>query len=274
MSWKEKCAPSILDLASDLKDFLTLQKGESGIIPTPFEALNAFLAGGLQGFVCLGSAPGRGKSAFAQQISIQAASKGIPALYIDLEHSKAFLTLRLLSSITARTIEDVKERVLADGLKIPPMMRLLRVWSGRVDPRDIRHHLRTFTGEEHLSLIVIDSLQKLPRIAKTTTKESVDIWLRELEAIKNEYPCVILVISELSRGEGGKNYEYPSLSSFKESGDIEYTAEQALMFTPVNGTGLFKLHVVKNRYGSEGEISGYVYSRDTFWCWRWKEVER
>lgn len=272
MSWKEKCAPSIPGLVDDLKAFLQSGKSEL-IIPTPFPELNSFLGGGIQGFVCIGSAPGMGKSTMAQQISVYTANRGIPVIYVDLEHSKIYFTLRLLASLTYMTIEDVKIKLMGTaGIKIPPMMNLFRVWNGAVDPRDIRYNLKALDCEDHLCLIVVDSLQKLSKIPNSTTaRDRVDTWLRELEAIKNDYPCVILTVSELSRGEGGKNYTSPSLSSLKESGDAEYTAEQVLLISGTERDSKYsKLHLVKNRYGPTGEIPATYMLEGGFL--RWKEI--
>jgi replicative DNA helicase len=81
-------------------------------------------------------------------------------------------------------------------------------------------------------LVVVDSLHKLPFKDLTERRTGIDSWLRQFEAIRDEHQVCFLVISELSRGKGGGYGEKPDLSSFKESGDIEYSADNALILMP------------------------------------------
>jgi replicative DNA helicase len=53
-----------------------------------------------------------------------------------------------------------------------------------------------------------------------------------MEAIRDEENVSFLVISELSRNAGGRYSEKPDLASFKESGDIEYSADNAMILLP------------------------------------------
>ena len=240
------------------------------------------MEGGLRGFVCLGGAPGVGKSVLAQQIALMAPEYEIPVLYVDLEHSWTFLVLRMLASYKGKTIEDVKSMLKKEGsgvgngetgtLNLPPYLHMLTAWSGPVLPEDIIFNIRTLADKGKPILVIIDSLQKLPIVPGMQYRESMNTWLRELEAIKNRYGTTILVVSELSRGEGGKGYATPGLHSLKESGDIEYTAEQILLISPTNEEGWFRIFLAKNKYGPKGEVSGALYSHENIKVWRWKEV--
>lgn len=261
----------MIDLAGELRG--ALKNINDVFVPVPFPQWANFTDGGIRGFTVLGGAPKMGKSAMAQQIALMAGEYGFPVLYVDLEHSWIFLTLRMLSSFKGRTIEDIKATLHSNGdLKLPKFLNMLTFWSGRITPEVIHENIQRLAGENQTSLLVIDSLQKLPAVSRANHRESTNIWLRELEAIKNQYPIVILAVSELSRGEKGANYQKPTLSALKESGDIEYTAEQVYMLMPTNDTGLFTLHMVANRFGVSGEIPDAIYSQENFRCWRWTEL--
>ncbi len=75
-----------------------------------------------------------------------------------------------------------------------------------------------------------------------------------------------LVISELSRGEGGHYSDRPDLGSFKESGDIEYSADNAMVLAPhwdpLSHTPTEErkstLWLVASRESSPGKIADYV----------------
>ena len=82
------------------------------------------------------------------------------------------------------------------------------------------------------TLVVLDSLHKLPFKDLTEGRTGIDAWLRHLEAIRDEQNVSFLVVSELSRGQGGGYSEKPDLGSFKESGDIEYSADNAMILLP------------------------------------------
>jgi replicative DNA helicase len=91
--------------------------------------------------------------------------------------------------------------------------------------------LRHETGGEDV-VVVIDSLHKLPFKDFAERRTGIDAWLRELESIRDELRVAFLVISELNRQEGGSYDTTPHMGLFKGSGDIEYTADNALIFQP------------------------------------------
>ena len=113
-------------------------------------------------------------------------------------------------------------------------------------------------------LIVVDSLQKLPVWNTNDRRFGIDLWLRSFEWIRNEYDISFLVVSEVSRGK----YNNPTLEAFKESGDIEYSADLALLL--INEDGVINLHTVANRNGEVGDP--IVYASD-FKHWKLNEMD-
>ncbi len=73
-------------------------------------------------------------------------------------------------------------------------------------------------------------MHKLPFKDLTERRNGIDAWLRQFESIRDEQSACFLVVSELARGKGGGYHE--DLSSFKESGDIEYSADNAMILMP------------------------------------------
>ena len=132
------------------------------------------------------------------------------------------------------------------------------------------------TRKDH-TLVVVDSLHKLPFKNLSERRTGIDEWLRHLEAIRDEQNASFLVISELSRGEGGRYSEKPDLGSFKESGDIAYSADNAMILSPDwdpldpfsreerKGT----LWLVASRENSPGKIAEY---RLDYPFWGFKEL--
>ena len=241
-------------------------------LPTGFSALDHKLSG-LRGITVLGGPPKVGKSVFALNVALEVARKGGTVHYYDIENGMHFVMLRLLSNFYSKTFEQLRadndhaERWEADLAEKIPEFHLCTDYS-KMKPDLIARQAQLVGAEK--TLIVLDSLQKLPPLAKQR-RDSLDTWLRELEQIKQSPAITILLISELSRGENEAHYKNPSLGAFKESGDIEYTADLALQFLKDKGNSEHMiLHCVANRHGLSGKIAKYSYEQ--FKHWRWVEV--
>jgi len=124
----------------------------------------------------------------------------------------------------------------------------------------------------------LDSLHKLPFKNLSERRTGIDEWLRNLEAIRDEENVSFLVISELSRGAEGTYNKQPDLASFKESGDIEYSADNAIILQPnwnlldPLSTDVRKstLWLVASRESSPGKVAEYALD---FPYWGFKEME-
>ncbi|MDA2916663.1 AAA family ATPase [Nitrospinae bacterium AH_259_B05_G02_I21] len=241
-------------------------------LPTGFAAFDHKLSG-LRGITLLGAPPKVGKSVFALNVALNVAKQGGAVHYYDIENGMHFVMLRLLSNFYSKTFEQLRaekdhaERWEADLAGKVPKFHLCTDYA-QMKPDLIARHAQRVGAEK--TLIVLDSLQKLPPLAKQR-RDSLDAWLRELEQIKQDPSITILLISELSRGEKEAHYKNPSLGAFKESGDIEYTADVALQFLKdEKGSKHMVLHCVANRHGKSGKIAKYSY--ENFKYWRWTEV--
>jgi hypothetical protein len=86
-----------------------------------------------------------------------------------------------------------------------------------------------------------------------------------MESIRDELQVSFLVISELSRGVAGSYLEEPHLGVFKGSGDIEYSADNAMVLhpslpkgAPVGSAGKGNtLSLVASREHSPGRVADY-----------------
>jgi len=103
------------------------------------------------------------------------------------------------------------------------MLRYFRLVTDRKLNPDIMRRQIDFIQHETRSdytVVVVDSLHKLPFQDLSDRRTGIDSWLRHMESIRDEQNVSFFVVSELSRGEGGSYSERPDLGSFKESGDI------------------------------------------------------
>ncbi len=256
---------------------LQLESGSSyQTMQSGFPQLDQAL-GGIHGINIMGGTPKAGKSCFFIQIATKMARRKIPVIYYDFENGRQKIYLRTLSRLsqlsTAQikngpTREEEKTRLHKAQQDLTNMLPWFRVVTDRkLTPELMRRHIDFLRHETHsdYTLVVIDSLHKLPFKDFSERRTGIDAWLRQLEAIRDELNVSFLVISELSRGAGGQYDEQPHMGSFKGSGDIEYSADNAMVLLPQwdpfdtspPENRFNDLWLVASREQSPGRISSY-----------------
>lgn len=272
-----------------LADFLEKEKGKDLMgLQTGFSKLDQALEG-LRGINILGGPPKAGKSCFFMQISTEVAERGVPVIYYDFENGRQKIYLRTLVRLSGLTEKSIRQGDLGpdDKLKFQKAWEKLKnllgyfrvVTDRKLTPDTMRRHIDFIKHETRRDelLIVVDSLHKLPFKDLSERRTGIDWWLRNLESIRDEQSACFLVISELSRGKEGGYGERPDLSSFKESGDIEYSADNAMILMPdwdplepvTSQNRKSLLWVVASRENNPGRVSEYLMD---FPYWRFKEI--
>jgi len=254
-----------------------------------FPLLNQAL-GGISGINIMGGLPKAGKSTFFIQIASEMARKHIPVIYYDFENGRTKIYIRTLarmSRLASEKIlsgalnEDEKQRLTASMEALKDMLPYFRVVNDRtLSPELMRRHIDFLCHETRSSriLVVVDSLHKLPFKDLSKRRTGINAWLRELEAIRDEQGASFLVISELSRGENGQYEQQPHMGSFKGSGDIEYSADNAMILLPkwspfdtlTHSKHYNELWLVASREKSPGLVANYQID---FPFWGYREQE-
>jgi KaiC/GvpD/RAD55 family RecA-like ATPase len=226
------------------KEQLARESGDSyDKLTSGFPLLDQAL-GGIHGINIIGGAPKAGKSAFFIQIASEMAIRKLPVIYYDFENGRQKIYLRILCRLSRLPIERIKEKTLSakerERLRqahqtLEAMLYRLRVVNDRkLSPETMRRHidfLRHETNSDY-TIVVIDSLHKLPFKDISQKRSGIDGWLRQLEAIRDEMAVSFLVISELERSGNTQFDQQPHLGSFKGSGDIGYSADNAMVLMP------------------------------------------
>jgi KaiC/GvpD/RAD55 family RecA-like ATPase len=256
---------------------LEREQGEEYLnLSSGFPRLDSAL-GGIHGINVIGGAPKVGKSTFLIQIASEMASKQIPVLYYDFENGRQKIYQRTLSRLARLSTDQLREQRLPEEQKkiyeaacrkLQKMFFFWRVINDRkVTPELMRKHIdfiRHETRSEY-TVVVVDSLHKLPFNEFAERRTGIDAWLRQMESIRDELQVSFLVISELSRGVAGSYLEEPHLGVFKGSGDIEYSADNAMVLhpslpkgAPVGSAGKGNtLSLVASREHSPGRVADY-----------------
>lgn len=222
-------------------------------IPTGFSYLDDLLDGGLlTGLYFIGGVSSAGKTALCMQIIDQVAAAGGECLVFAAEMSRADLIAR---SISRETVLNAKsqydystQREIQAGYKydqyesnkrdtIDVAFAAYKQYAARISIYEnrgdnmkasrIRQKIArycTLTGSR--PVILIDYLQILtPEDARQDMRFCIDDTIRALKGIATEFYLPIIVISSLNRD----NYTAPlNFAAFKESGNIEYSADYLL----------------------------------------------
>lgn len=223
---------------------------------TGLEGLDDLLDGGLyEGLYTLFSTPGAGKTTLVLQIADAIAKAGRDVLFIALEMSKQALQARSLSRLSFLLADGDKsytaltERQLSTGKwkqlgrtewnraarTIYEALRTYKRWADRVYIMEaqggsfeavreaVQRHI-LFRGCP--PVVIVDYLQILrPGNTGLTDKQAVDSHVLGLKQLSRDCHLPVVVVSSLGR----TSYEGRlTLSSGKESGGIEYTADVVL----------------------------------------------
>jgi len=272
-----------------LFNLLEEQKGKKLLgFSSGFEKMDQAL-NGIRGINIMGGPPKAGKSCFFMQVSTEMARRKTPVIYYDFENGRQKIYMRTLCRLSRLSEEQIRLNHFQDDalarlkkayMSFKDILYYFRVVTDRKLNPDIMRRQIDFLQHEtrtNSTLVVLDSLHKLPFKDLTERRTGIDAWLRHMEAIRDEQNASFLVISELSRGEGGRYNDRPDLASFKESGDIEYSADNAMILLPdwdlldpiSTKERKSTLWMVASRENSPGKIATYLLEYP-FWGFREK----
>ena len=263
-------------------------------LDTGFGHLNRLINGLAPGLIVLGASPSLGKTTLAKQIADQVVAKHTDAacLFVSLEQSKEELrikTLSRLSGIENRDIQRGRLDTQSEGWgKVIDAVFTFGEFAGRLQIlegdrattvdriRLAALQLRQKTQAARL-LIVIDYLQIMPVAGDFgDVRQKVNAVTSELRRLGRDLDAPILAIASVNRA----NYDAKkgSMDAFKESGDIEFSADIAAILVEdekkekgdANYQGVIRkwkrvyLDIIKNRNGERGRIEMYFYPEVSF----------
>lgn len=203
------------------------------------------------GLYVIGATPACGKTTFAWQLLNQLAKNGEYCIFCSYEMSKLELFSKTFSrelfirdekqAITSADIRkgvrnDLFEEILLESCKPDfPRVNLFELQDESVDDllRLLKPYVNNSNGKS--PVVCLDYLQIVPSNDKKllSDKAKIDDIVRKLKTFQRETNTTFIVISSFNRMN---YYQQVTFESFKESGNIEYTADViwALQLNVVN----------------------------------------
>ena len=249
-------------------------------VPTGFRDVDNLFHGFRGGdLIILAARPGVGKTAFALNLAVNAASAGISVAFFSLEMSAGQLTQRILCSDARISLQKIRGGKIGEG-----DWTAIANASNRLSKLDLyiddspglsilearakaRRELRN--AEPGKGLIVVDYLQLMqPPSVRRDGNRAVEVGeiSRGLKILAKEMDMPVLALSQLSRQVEMRNRKRPMLSDLRESGSIEQDADIVMFIDrsmdeqeaesdgrPPWGTA--ELIVAKHRNGPTRDIS-------------------
>jgi replicative DNA helicase len=267
-------AVSVFDLLPEIvkemasRKEATKENGTAAVgIPTGIKRLDTLLGGLQEGVHILGAEPGMGKTTLTLQIASKVAER-FPAIFVSFEETLSRLALKVIcqqAKLEMKRFSDgygelreLQDAVQKFGYQLRPLYLIegtSRLTVSQLKAKALQAMARHKTDQ---CLIVIDYLQRWASSRGTYNdfRHVVGGLISELRELANRLHSPILVLSSQNRGGMGTGY----LTSFKESGDLEYSADSALLMVKGKGTTTpparsVILELAKNRFGDLGNVS-------------------
>jgi replicative DNA helicase len=234
------------------------------------------ITGGLQpGLTILSGGPGIGKTTLALQIGADAASEGVPTLYVTFENSPRQLVLKGMGrvgginpqAVRRGTVPLKETRAAAEAWR--EKAQRLSFIEGRSDlsPGQIRGKARRWVNRfgADRCLVVVDYLQLYAKASDDLSnseglRERVEQMGQRLRELSMQLRSPVLAISSQSRSAGYSGGGSADLDTLKESGDLEYGADVVAILTEpdtrqaTDPAAPVDLTVAKNRNGETGRV--------------------
>jgi len=221
-----------------LSSIKSSSKGVTGV-SSSFEQLDHMTSGFQKGdLIILAARPSMGKTAFALNLSVNAAKNKMSVGFFSLEMSAEQLTLRLLStesginhhSIRNATISSEEWIELTHVAADLAQMKFFIDDTAGISIMELRAKARKLKAKNGIDMLVVDYLQLLHSSKKHESRhQEVSEISRSLKGLAKELGIPIIALSQLSRAVDSRVDKRPLLSDLRESGAIEQDAD-VIMF--------------------------------------------
>lgn len=251
-------------------------------ITTNFKRLDEKIHGFEEGQLnVLAGRPSTGKTALALNIIWNLAKEGYPTTFFSLETGGNNIVERLTSAISNVPLYKIKK---SDGLSDDEVDNVMAAINSikqhsnfriedhaQITPQDVREVAMKDSDKPHV--ICIDYLQLMKSdLPQKDRRLEVEKISRDLKVIAKETGCLIIALSQLSRGVESRQDKRPMMSDLREAGGIEQDANMIFMLyrddyynrelaDDDTGKSDIELNVAKNKDGETGVVELEFYKK-------------
>ena len=248
----------VLDAAQAASDFCdrTASQERPEYLTWGMAELDKRLYAELGDFIVIGGYASSGKTLLSLQFALELAQK-YRVGYFSLETGPTKLTDRIMSHLAQVPLTKIKERDLndADWAALATAGRQLAsrhldwINASGMTVRDIQ----ALALHKRYQVIFVDYLQQIP-VHGNGRYEKVTNISQGLHALAQSNGVAVIALAQLSRPEksNGKP-QPPTMSSFRESGQIEQDADIAILLWPSDPNDNQSRRVLKIAKNKEGE---------------------
>ncbi|MCA9783778.1 MAG: replicative DNA helicase [Calditrichaeota bacterium] len=245
-------------------------------VDTGFLDLNK-MTSGLQrtDLVILAARPSMGKTAFALNLTLNAARKGASVGFFSLEMSAEQLAYRMISVVSGVSGQRLRTKSFNHGdetSRVSQAVNELSEYRIHIDETpgitmaELRSKARRLSSRYKMDLLVVDYLQLMTLPSSENHQLGVAAVSKALKGLAKELEIPVIALSQLSRQveqRGGD--KVPMLSDLRDSGAIEQDADlvffvyrpEVYMQTDAEGNsveGRAEIHLSKHRNGPTGVV--------------------
>lgn len=205
-------------------------------------------------FIALGGYPSAGKTALAAQIALHI-SKTRRVGFFSLETGETKLTDRMVANLSGVPLGRIKHREFGKSDWVAMSDAARGLFARRLDIVDAAGatvaDIQARSLAERYQVIFVDYLQ-LVQAAGSSRYEKVTEISMQLHTMARTHKITVVALAQLQRPEKTKDGKLtpPSMSSFKESGQIEQDADLGLILYPEDPNDYKsrrKLKIAKNK---------------------------
>lgn len=259
------------------------------LISTGFDGMDRFMQGFESGQLnIIAARPSVGKTGFALNMMWNIARLGYSTTFFSLETPGEGIIRRIVSNISNVQLNAFKtpqnitnqetSRVLSGLDMISKQLDNFRIITkAGTTPQDVRSDAINNRDRKHV--IFIDYLQLMESDVNYGDRQvEVGKISRDLKKIALETGCIIIALSQLSRGVEQRQNKRPMMSDLRESGAIEQDANMIMFLyrddyydrdavDEENGISNVECIIAKNRDGQTGTVLfNYFRTTQKFHC--------
>lgn len=208
--------------------------------PTGFTAIDEKVTGLKPGSLTIvGARPSIGKTAFAGNMALNFATRGVPVLFFSMEQPAVELAERWLACYATVSLHNLRRVGELDEIDREMIVAKSNVLSGlplTIDDTpgrtvsQIEATSRLMKRRNGIGLVVVDYLQLIePEDRRAPREQQVSAASRRLKCLARMLEIPIICLSQLSRATEATEAKRPALAHLRESGAIEQDADTVML---------------------------------------------